>query len=411
MSDHASNEDYCGNNLRSSSCYSPAELGPPSCISQEEDEQHRHVNNHKNQVKLGNKTQHKDCSGRTEDAKAKAKHPVSPYHISSMTVYQKDGGKGFTSCKEGQKQEHDTSDAATDENNFPSSDLRAKWFLSTNQWQGFIPLQIPGTDTLYSEEVSDSENPPACPDDGNEPNAMSATVSQSLEKMKENHSLFYKIACDISISDSDITKNDGNSNTQTASKPEEEELIIAESVEDGVTHNVGTFAQECKNSNLRLQSNVNDNGISNNDNIQDSAPETEDKPALNTSVSPAKEACIYEEISQKECEGTSRQQQKLKVKENNHGASDQDNDSDQTLDEKTKEENSETKESDERMIQRERCEEPKKSNSLHEEDKQRVQEQGNNNSITSSSSVDEGRCAIRSASFGKARVTVIRTSL
>ncbi|XP_053197061.1 uncharacterized protein LOC128381136 [Scomber japonicus] len=330
-----------------------------------------------------------------------------------MTVYQKDGSKGFTSSKDGERQEFDTPDAAAaDENNYPSSDLRAKWFLSTNQWQGFIPLQIPGIDTLYNEAVSDSEDQPACPDDGNEPNEMSTTVSQSLEKMKENHSLFYKIACDISISDSDITRNDGNSNAQTASRPEEEELIIAESVEDEATHNVGTSVQESKNSNLSLQSDVNDNGLSTNNKVQDLTQGTEDKAALNTLARPAREACIYEEIPRKECEDTPRQECQLKVKENNHGVSHQDNDSDQALDEnaKTREENSGTKESDERKVEGERCEEPKKS-SLREEDKQTVQDRGNNNSITSSSSLDEGRRVIRSASFGKARVTVLRTSL
>eukprot|EP00064_Thunnus_orientalis_P005288 superscaffoldBa00000509_g5302 len=364
-SDHVSNDGCCGNNLRSPPCYSPAELGPPSGTSQDEDEQHRHVKNSKSQVRFGNKTQHKDRSGRTGVAKTKIKRPASPYHISSMTIYPKKGGQGFTTCKDGERQELDAPDADNDESNFPSSDLRAKWFLSTKKWQGFIPLQIPGVDTLCNEEVSDSDNQPACPDDGTESNEMSATVSQSLEKMKENHSLFYKIACDISISDSDITRNDGNSNAQTTSKPEEEEeLVIAESVADEVTHNVGTTSvQESKNSNLSLPSDVSENGLSTNNKVQDSTPETEDKAVLNTSTSPAKEACIHEEIPEKECEDTSRQEHQLKVKETDHGASVQDNDSDQAPDEsaKTREENSGTKESDKRKVERERSEEPQKS--------------------------------------------------
>lgn len=414
-SDHVSNDGCCGNNLRSPPCYSPAELGPPSGTSQDEDEQHRHVNNSKSQVRFGNKTQHKDRSGRTGVAKTKIKRPASPYHISSMTIYPKKGGQGFTTCKDGERQELDAPDADDDESNFPSSDLRAKWFLSTKKWQGFIPLQIPGVDTLCNEEVSDSDNQPACPDDGTESNEMSATVSQSLEKMKENHSLFYKIACDISISDSDITRNDGNSNAQTTSKPEEEEeLVIAESVADEVTHNVGTTSvQESKNSNLSLPSDVNENGLSTNNKVQDSTPETEDKAVLSTSTSPAKEACIHEEIPEKECEDTSRQEHQLKVKETDHGASVQDNDSDQAPDEsaKTREENSGTKESDKRKVERDRSEEPQKSSSLCEENKDTVQERGNNNSVTSSSSLDDGRRLIRNASFGKARVTVLRTSL
>lgn len=366
-------------------------------------------------MKFGNKTQHKDRSGRIGVAKTKIKRPASPYHISSMTVYQKDGGKGFTSCKDGERQELDAPAADDDESNFSSSDLRAKWFLSTNQWHGIIPLQIPAIDTLCNEEVSDSDNQPACPDDGNESNEMSATVSQSLEKMKENHSLFYKIACDISISDTDITRNDGNSNTQMASKSEEkEELIITESLPDEATQNVGTApGQESKDSNISLPSDVNENSLSTNNKLQDSTPETEDKAMLNTSSSPAKEAYVDEEIPQKECEDTLRQDCQLKVQETNHGASVQDNDSDQALDDraKTREENSETNESGERKVEQERSEEQKTSTSLCEEDKETVQERGNNNSITSSSSLYEGGRVIRSESFGKARVTVIRTSL
>ncbi|KAM7381755.1 hypothetical protein PAMA_012549 [Pampus argenteus] len=403
-SDHVSKDGCCRSNLRS-----PAE---PRGISQDEDEQHRHGNSSKSQAKFGNKIQHKDRGGRTGVAKAKVKRPASPYHISSMTVYQKDGGKGFTRCKDGERLELNAADDDDDddESNL-SSDLRAKWFLSTNQWQGFIPLQIPGIDTLCNEEVSESDDQPACPDDGTESSEMSATVSQSLEKMKENHSLFYKIACDISISDTDITRNDGNSNAQSASpREEEEERILTESVADEATNNVGTSVQE---SNLSLPSDVKENNLSTNNRVQDSTPETEEKAALNASASPAKEACIHEEIPQNECEDTSRQEHQTQVKETTRGASVQENDLHQVLDEhaKTKEENVGMKESDEREVNQDRPRELKKSSSLREKDKETVEERGNNNSVTSPDSLYEGGRVIRSASFGKTRVTVIRTSL
>lgn len=327
-----------------------------------------------------------------------------------MTVYQKDGGKGFTSCKDGEEQKLEEPAADDDENDFSSSDLRAKWFLSTNQWQGFIPLQIPGIDSLCSEEVSDIENQPACTDDGIDSNEMSSAVTESLEKMKENHSLFYKIACDITISDTDITKNDA----QTSSRPEEEELLITESGLDEATHNVGRSSnQDSKDSSLHLPSDVNENSLSIDNKLQDSTLETQDKAASNAPASPAKEPCAYEEIPQKECGDTSERESHLKAGDTIHGAPVQDTDFEQALGEyaKTREEQSGAKEPEDRKVDQERSEEPKKCCSSSEGNKETVQERGNSNSITQSSSVYEGGRVIRSASFGKARVTVIRTSL
>lgn len=338
----------------------------------------------KSQGPFGNKAQHKDHSGRTGVAKTKIKRPGSPYHISSMTLYQKEGGKGFTSCKDGEEKKLEEADG-DDESDFSSSDLRAKWFLSTSQWQGFIPLQIPGVDSC-NEEISDIENQPACTDDLMDSNEMLSTVSESLEKMKENHSLFYKIACDISISDTDITKNDGNA--QTSPRPEEEEeLLITESMPSEAIHNVGGSSNQ---ESQHLPSDVNTNSLSINNELQDS---TKDKAVLNTLGSPAKEAC-------EECKDTSRQDSQLEVKETIQEAPVQD-----TADEyaKTKEEQSVVKESKDRKVDQERR---KKCRSLSEENKETVQEGGNNHSISPSSG-----SLIRSASFGKARVTVLRTSL
>ncbi|XP_060885009.1 pleckstrin homology domain-containing family A member 7 isoform X2 [Labrus mixtus] len=401
--DHESNDGYgsCGDNTRS-----PIELQPAG-PSLDEDERKWHVKKSKTQIRFGNKTQQKDHSGRAGVAKNKIKRPDSPYHVSSMTVYQKDEGKGFSSCKDGQEQELE--ETVADENDFPSSDLRAKWFLSTNQWQGFMPLQIPGIDSLGNEEIFDMENQPASIDDKTDSNEMLSTVSESLEKMKENHSLFYKIACDISISDSDITKNDGNSITQTSSKPEEEEkLLIMESVPGETVDNVvGSTNQEIKDSSLHLPADVDENGMKVNNNLQDLKEESQDKAVLNTSASPTNEALVNEETPQKEGEDTSRQEIELKVRETIEGVPVQDMDSNQVLVEslRSREEHSGSKESEVKKMDQESSEEPKKC--LNEEN----EETSDNHSITPSSSVFEEGKVIRSASFGKARVTILRTSL
>lgn len=176
----------------------------------------------KSKSPCGNKTQPKECGGRRGIGKTKIRRPASPYHISSMAVHQKNGSEDCASGKN--KEEQKLEDAATDDNesNFSSTDVRAKWFLSSSQWQACIPLQIPEAQAEGDEEVvADGDNQGAALDESSE---MSPEVSESLEKMKENHSLFYKIACDISISDSDITRNDGSSSMHTIT----EELLITE---------------------------------------------------------------------------------------------------------------------------------------------------------------------------------------
>lgn len=346
----------------------------------------------KGQLKLGNKTQDKDHSGRTGVAKSKIRRPASPYHISSMTVHQKDGGKGFTRCKDGEEKKFEDPDADARDGDFSSSDLRAKWFLSTNQWKG-LPMPM----DACNEEISDVENQTACTDDLTDSNAMSLSVSESLEKMKENHSLFYKIACDICISDTDITKTDGIS--QTSSRPEEE-LLITESLLDEVIHSIGrSFKQQSlQESRLHMPSDVDENSLSINDELQDS---TEDNAVSNTSANLEKD------------DDTSRQNSQLEVKETVHEDPVQDTNSDQALDEsaKKREEKSGTKESEDSKVDQERAEERKTCQSIIEEDKDTVPEGGNTRSITPSGSVYEGQRLIRSASFGKARVTVLRTSL
>lgn len=411
-SDHKSHigSGSCGDDMTS-----PAELQLSSGTSQEENKGDGHVKISKSQVKSGNKTRPKDHSDRTGVAKTKIKRPASPYHISSMTVYQKDGGKGFTSHKEGEELKLEESAAVDYESDFPSSNLRAKWFLSTSQWQGCIPLQIPGIDSLSSEGISDIGSQPACTDDVADSNEMSSAVSESLEKMKENHSLFYKIACDISISDTDITKNDGNSSIQMSSRPEEEEkeLPITESAPDEATHIVERSSnQDSEDSKIHLPSDLNENSSVVDNKLQDPILETQNKAVLNTSASPEKEPCVYEEIPQSECKAPSRQESQLKVEETSHEAPAQDTDPDQAVDEhaKTREGHGGAKESEDRKVDQDRADGPRKCRSLSEESKEAVEERDNNHSITPPSSVYEGGSVTRSASFGKARVTVLRTS-
>uniref|UniRef100_A0A3P9KVL1 PH domain-containing protein n=1 Tax=Oryzias latipes TaxID=8090 RepID=A0A3P9KVL1_ORYLA len=194
----------------------------PEAKSQDNDKEHQEVNN------SGDRTQR---SGKKGVAKTKTERQPSPYHISSMTVYQEDGGKGFRGYNEQKNQ----NEFPEDDNEFDvrSSDLRAKWFLSTKQWHGFTPLQVSPLETVPSEENADLETQATSLDDTTDSNGMSSAVSESLEKMKDNLSLFYKIACDISISDSDITKSDA----QISTHPEEENLLISESVLKETTSN------------------------------------------------------------------------------------------------------------------------------------------------------------------------------
>lgn len=324
-----------------------------------------------------------------------------------MTVYPKDGGKRFIGLKDDeQKKVEDNPDGDDNESDSKASDLRAKWFLSTNQWKGFIPLQIPATETLCNEEAADNQ---AASSDGiTDSNEMLSAVSESLEKMKENHSLFYKIACDISISDSDITKNDGNSCAQTSSGPEDKEpLLITESVPADAASNVCTSSdQENKDVTQPVSSNGNESSGTADSKPRDSTVDLQEKAT--------KDASVFEKSAANECEDNSRSESQLKVKETTGRVCIGDTDPNQTLDgsaSQTREECSGTKESGDRKVGRVRSEELKKSASLCEEKNENVPEQGNKSSAALSSSVREAGRVIRSASFGKARVTVLRTSL
>lgn len=410
FADHENQQWYDGYENRGDNTRKPAGLQLSSGTPQGEDDRDGHVKKSKSHIKFGDKTQRKGHSGRTGVAKTKVKRPASPYHISSMTVYQKDGGMGFINCKIEEDNMSEESAADDNESNFSSSDLRAKWFLSTNQWQGFMPLQIHGIDSLCNEDETDIEQQPACADDDADSSEMSSTVSESLEKMKENHSLFYKIACDISISDTDITKNDGNTNVQVSCRPEEEEeLLITKSAPDHLTSNAVRSSNQ--DSSLGLATDADESSLSTVSKVQDSTVETLEKITLDISASPAKDACVYGEFQRQECEDTSGHENQPKVKDTNHGDSAQDADSNQAPDERAKEREEHGCVNEDRKVDQDRSDELTHCGGSSEESKDTVQERGESDSVTPSGSVYKGRGMSRSASFGKARVTVLRTSL
>lgn len=357
-----------------------AELQLSRATSQDHDEEIQHVSKSKIQVKLENRAQQ---SGKSGVANSKIKRPASPYHISSVAFHQKDGGKGFIDLNqhEQQKPEED------DDNHFKSSDLRAQWFLSTNQWQGFMPLQISAT-----EPLSDTNNQAHVSDELTDPNEFSSAVSESLKKMKENHSLFYKIACDISISDSDITKND-----EQPSKPEEEEELVISEYEP--TRDVAGIPSDQKSNDSNLP--VDRNSWIVDDETQNSTHKMQNEVLVNST-------CDCGETTTEESEDKSE-----KILKTLHKAGDPNRNTDQTPvdNSKTKEKRCLKKKLEDLKEDQEKQEEWEKCASLRNENNTNEQDQGNKLSVIRSNTTYEVGDLIRSASFGKPRVTVIRTSL
>lgn len=317
------------------------------------DETYRTKKNSKIPNRFGSKTQFKDQT----DRKGHFKRPDSPYHVSSVMVYQKGGGKGFTVCKneDEQKPKGPAADSEA-ENDLATCDVRAKWFLSTNRWQGFIPLPCkdPPSDSIkFNDNLTDSGE-------------MSPAVSESLEKMKDNYSLFYKIACDISISDTDIAKNDG----QTSPGPvENEPLIITEAAEE-----------------TNQESNQDDENV-----LKGLTP------ASSTSVSPANEDLLPDGTPRNRNEDVICQKDQ-KPRETPLRSSGRVTNGEHCLGGKASFEGEDSKAKELKSS----------SSSLDGEQKDKVQE--GELSLTRPSSACEVGSATRSASLGKARVTVLRTS-
>lgn len=334
--------------------------GCGSCVdNQAEVEMDENSKRSKGPAKIGNKTQYK----------TKVKRPGSPYHVSALTVYQKDGGKGFTRSKSDAEQRA----AGGNDGEVSSSDLRAKWFLSTSRWQGCIPLQI-SKEASGIEEASGAGVLLASSDDMAESNEMSPAVSESLEKMKENHSLFYKIACDISISDTDIEKNDGNPNGRTSPGPEGEEegeevLVVAECMQKD---------EAAENTNQPSTQEVAADVMEKDARPQDETLRGEDQSEGNK-----------EDLQ----EGPAQSDDCVKVVDEDKVTIGRDNGA---------------KESADRKVDPKRSSELRKCSS--EENTETVQERGEELNTPSGSVSEDGR-GTRSASFGKARLTVLRTSL
>lgn len=312
-----------------------------------------------NANRFGLKTQHKDHSER----KGHIKRPDSPYHVSSMMVYQKGGGKGFTVCKNEAEQKLKGPAADNDAGkDLASCDVRAKWFLSTNHWQGFIPLPCkdsPSDGIRFNDTLTDSGE-------------MSPAVSESLEKMKDNYSLFYKIACDISISDTDIAKNDGQTSPGLEDK---EPLIITEAVEE-----------------TKQESNQDDKS-----GLKGLTPETQDKSASSTSAGPAKDDRLPDGTAQNGNEDAVCQED-LKLGESPLRSSGQVPNGDHSPDGKANLGGGEDSKAKALMS----------SIGLSEQQADKVQE--SEFSLTRASSACEAGSGTRSASLGRTRVTVLRTS-
>nr|XP_015818817.2 uncharacterized protein LOC107388009 isoform X2 [Nothobranchius furzeri] len=350
---------------------STTECQLPGGTSQEHEDKNQHLNKSKSQVKSENKTRHCGKAGNT-----KIKRPDSPYHVSSMTIFHKDGGNH--SSEEQKRAEEVTAE----DNNF-KSDLRAQWFLSTKQWQGFV--QIPTSGPLPNTDGPDADNRSLGWDGIIDPNELSLEVSESLKKMKENHSLFYKIACDISISDSDITKNED----QPSSRPDqEEELVITESEPTG---DGTSCVQRSKQDSPSDESIVVTK-------TQESTHEIQDQVLVES-------AHVHEESTPEEYENKSELNiSKPGVQKINGN---------QTLDDPNpipiKEQTCLKKDVEDQTEDQERQEVLKERIQLSKE--VREQDEGHKLSINPSNTRCDGGGVIRSASFGKPRVTVIKTSL
>ena len=258
----------------------------------------------------GNKTQHKEQSSRKGIMKRKKKASPSTNHHSSQPVYQRDADHRFNMMDEVER-EGDREDVSANRGQASSlsANLRTEWFLSTGQWQGSMPLQNHDTEPLFDEDTSIVDPPPPCCDTGTDSNEdFSSVICQSLEKIMDNHSLFYKIACDINLSDNDITMTDGASNVQASTNQEEvvameltNEVLRAEEVTYSV---VRATEQHGESPGCHGTSATNCNGNTITANKQPESPSTDEEtpPTVSpeeeerASVEPVHELCIYEGI-------------------------------------------------------------------------------------------------------------------
>ena len=123
----------------------------------------------------------------------------------------------------------------------------------------------------------------------------------------DNHSLFYKIACDINLSDNDITMTDGASNVQASTNQEEVAMELTNEVlrAEEVTYSVVRATEQhgespgCPGTSA---TNCNGNIITANKQPESPSMDKDTPPTVSpeekgcASVKPVHELCIYEEI-------------------------------------------------------------------------------------------------------------------
>ncbi|KAM9560513.1 pleckstrin homology domain-containing family A member 4 isoform 2-T3 [Salvelinus alpinus] len=431
-------EDVCGGwchsdgrVLRSNRTVEPPTPGEKPLY---EDEGKGHMKGHEGHI--GNKTQHKGHGDRKGIMKCKKeKEPsTSSNKISSMTVYQTDGGLQFKRCED-KEQEEDQKELSSYhvESSSLSTNLKAEWFLSTNQWREFIPLRDHGIESLCQKETLNVDNEPTSHDAGTDSNGDTFSVSESLEKMLENHSLFYKITSDINLSDTDITMTDGQS---VSNQGEEIEGATNEiSTADEVTYRVvrptdqqieGRHPSESSKS---YGTATDDSGdITTTNEQQDLTSKDRNAPLSANQTScvsskPGRYLCIYEEISDsdalpkateepiQESQGKimqSQESRKPKPESSIHPESEQAPFMDVCGWAETGQENRGTVDM---KVEQEGAGELKVANSSLSGERGDAVQKRYSLSKTNSLGLYEEERADRSASFGRGRVTVLRTSL
>nr|XP_046225090.1 pleckstrin homology domain-containing family A member 4 isoform X6 [Oncorhynchus gorbuscha] len=431
-------EDVCGGwchsdgrALRSNRTVEPPTPGEKPLY---EDEGKGHIKGREGHI--GNKTLHKGHGDRKGIMKCKKeKEPsTSSNKISSMTVYQTDGGLQFKKCED-KEQEEDQKELSSYhvESSSLSTNLKAEWFLSTNQWREFIPLQDHGIEPLCQKETLNVDNDPTSHDAGTDSNGDTFSVSESLEKMFENHSLFYKITSDINLSDTDITMTGGQSVSNQGEEIERATNDI--STADEVTYRVARPTDQqiegCHHSESSTSHGIatDDSGdITTTNEQQDLTSKDRNAPlsanqTLCVSSKPGHDLCIYEEISDngalpkateeptQESQGEIIQSQEWRrpnPESWNHPESEQVPFMHMCGRAETGQENCGTVDM---KVEQEGSGELKVANSSVSGERNHAVQNRRSPSKTNSLGLYEEERADRSASFGRGRVTVLRTSL
>ncbi|XP_020309336.1 pleckstrin homology domain-containing family A member 4 isoform X6 [Oncorhynchus kisutch] len=431
-------EDVCGGWCHSDgrALHSNRTVEPPTPGEKPlyEDEGKGHIKGHEGHI--GNKTLHKGHGDRKGIMKCKKeKEPsTSSNKISSMTVYQTDGGLQFKRCED-KEQEEDQKELSSYhvESSSLSTNLKAEWFLSTNQWREFIPLRDHGIESLCQKETLNVDNDPTSHDAGTDSNGDTFSVSESLEKMLENHSLFYKITSDINLSDTDITMTDGQSVSNQGEEIEgaTNDISTADEVTYRVVRPTDQQIEGCHHSESSTSHGIatDDSGdITTTNEQQDLTSKDRNAPlsanqTLCVSSKPGHDQCIYEEISDNDAlpkateEPTQESQGKIMQSQEwrrpnpeswNHPESEQVHFMHMCGRAETGQENCGTVDM---KVEQEGTGELKVANSSVSGERNHAVQNRRSPSKTNSLGLYEEERADRSASFGRGRVTVLRTSL